>query len=37
MIAGTLQAALEDVATVTGTRVTETMLDDLFSRFCVGK
>lgn len=37
MIAGALQAALEDVAAVTGTRVTETMLDDLFSRFCVGK
>lgn len=37
MIAGTLQAALEDVAAVTGTRITETMLDDLFSRFCVGK
>ena len=37
MVASALQSALEEVGSVTGTEITETMLDDLFARFCVGK
>lgn len=37
MVATALMNALEHLGAITGEEVTESMLDDLFSRFCVGK
>ncbi|HEU0167984.1 MAG TPA: tRNA uridine-5-carboxymethylaminomethyl(34) synthesis GTPase MnmE [Chloroflexota bacterium] len=36
-IAIDLRAALTDLGTLTGTEVSESLLDEIFSRFCIGK
>lgn len=37
LVAGLLRAALDKLAEITGEQVTETLIDNIFSRFCVGK
>lgn len=37
VIAGTLRGSAEDLAEITGDEVTEKVIEEIFSRFCIGK
>lgn len=37
IVAGTVRAAIEDLDVLSGRKVTETMLESIFNRFCIGK